>query len=318
MSAGGAILTLTVQGRDVDAISDRVADHLQKTVVELKTSSGGTTILEIYFDNTLEAEIADKALADFPLRHGSGRAVLSSSIREYAAEEWTESWKKHFKPMEFGERLRICPPWLARSEVGGQDPAVREDRVGSMSRDAGLTESAYHSGSRIEIVVNPGLSFGTGTHFTTGFCLEQLDRLVPESGAKSMADIGTGSGILAIAAVKLGVDMAVGADFDPLCIEQSALNADANGVGEHIEFFQHDITDGWPDVRYDIVCANMYSSLLIDNASTLLRMTKKYLLLTGIRELEIDGVADMFVRLGGREMVRDCGGEWCGLLMGGA
>ena len=131
-----------------------------------------------------------------------------------------------------------------------------------------------------------------------------------------MADIGTGSGILAIAAVRLGVEHAVGADFDPLCVEQSVLNAEANGVAEQTEFFQHDITEGWPNETYDIVCANIYSSLLIDNAATLLRITKKYLLLTGIREIEVDGVADRFVLLGGREIVRDCGGEWAGLVIG--
>jgi ribosomal protein L11 methyltransferase len=293
-SAGGAILTLAVSQSDAESISDWIAEHLEKTVVELKTPGGKDALLEVYFDNTLEAEVAAKAMDCFP--------NFGKSIREYAAEEWTESWKKHFKPMEVGQRLRVCPPWLARSEKTSKDS---ECRTGSMSRTGKLNE----------VVINPGLSFGTGNHFTTRFCLEQLDRLVPESGAKTMADIGTGSGILAIAAVKLGVTCAVGADFDPLCIEQAALNAQANGVAGQTEFFQHDIADGFPDERFDIVCANIYSSLLIDHASTLLRITGKYLLLTGIREVEVDGVADTFVRLGGRETVRDCNGEWSGLVI---
>jgi ribosomal protein L11 methyltransferase len=283
---GGAILTLAVPQFEASVISDWIAEHFEKTVVELLKPSSGNVMLEVYFDNTLEAEVAAKALEDFPLRQGSGQAILGSSIREYAAEEWSESWKKHFKPMDIGERLRVCPPWLA----GESD--------------------------RTELVINPGLSFGTGNHFTTRFCLEQLDRFVPESGAKTMADIGTGSGILAIASVKLGVEKAIGADFDPLCVEQSELNAAANGVSEQTEFFQHDITEGWPDEKYDIVCANIYSSLLIDNASTLLRIAGKYLLMTGIREMEVDGVADTFVRLGGREIVRDCSSEWAGLVIG--
>lgn len=278
---GGAILTLAVSQNDAETISDWIAEHLEKTVVELKKPGGADVLLEVYFENTLEAEIAKRALDDFP--------VSGMFIREYAAEEWTESWKKHFKPMDVGERLRVCPPWLS-GESG-----------------------------RIELVINPGLSFGTGNHFTTRFCLEQLDRIVPESGAKTMADIGTGSGILAIAAIKLGAESAVGADFDPLCVEQAIKNAEANGVAEQTEFFQHDITDGWslaePDTC-DIVCANIYASLLIDNAATLLRITGKYLLLTGIREVELDGVADTFVRLGGRELVRDCDGEWSGLVIG--
>lgn len=287
---GGAILTLITVQNEAEIISDWVADHLGKTVVELKKPGGVECALEIYFDNTIEAEIAACALEQFPLRQGPGRAVLGGAIREYAVEDWTESWKKHFKPMDIGRQLRVVPPWLAGD--GGQK--IQE---------------------RIEIVINPGLSFGTGNHFTTRFCLEQLDRFVPQSGAKTMLDIGTGSGILAIAAVKLGVEKALGVDFDPICIECSIENAQANGVSKQTAFRWQDITDGWPDEKYDIVCANIYAALLIDNAATLLRVTKDRLLLTGIREVELDGVADMFVRLGGCEIVRDGDGEWSGLVI---
>jgi len=275
---GGAILTLVTARSEAETIGDWAAENLQKTVVELKLPGDAEVAIEIYFDTTTEAEIAEQALKSFPVR--------DSAIREYAAEEWAESWKKHFKAMDIGQKLRVCPPWLARES------------------------------DRIELVINPGLSFGTGNHFTTRFCLEQLDRFVPESGAKTMLDIGTGSGILAIAAIKLGAERALGVDFDELCVEQAILNAEANGVAEQTEFRPHDITNGWPmDETYDVVCANIYASLLIDNAATLLRVTKNYLLLTGIREVELDGVADTFVRLGGKEIVRDCDREWSGLVI---
>ncbi|NOU35874.1 MAG: 50S ribosomal protein L11 methyltransferase [Kiritimatiellaceae bacterium] len=284
---GGAILTLMIAQNEAERISDWVAENLGRTVVELKKPGGTECALEIYFDNTIEAEIAARALEQFPIK---GRA-----IREYADEEWAESWKKHFKPMDIGQRLRVVPPWLANSGDRNQESEV--------------------SGEKIEIVINPGLSFGTGNHFTTRFCLEQLDRFVPQSGAKTMLDVGTGSGVLAIAAVKLGAEQALGVDFDPICVECSIENAEANGVADKTAFRQHDITDGWPNEKYDIVCANIYSTLLIDNASTLLRIAGKYLLLTGIREMELDGVADTFVRLGGREIVRDCDNEWGGLVI---
>ena len=308
---GGAILTLATVQSEADAISDWIAENLEKTVVELKKPGSADVMLEVYFDNTLEAEIAAKALEPFPRstssgQAGSGQAISGTFVREYAAEEWAESWKKHFKPMDIGKTLRVCPPWLA----GGGEPRSED----SLSDEA-LAKSGGQKTERIEIVVNPGLSFGTGNHFTTRFCLEQLDRFVPESGAKTMLDIGTGSGILAIAAIRLGAESALGVDFDELCVEQSILNAAANGVAEQTAFRQHDITDGWPNEKYDIVCANIYASLLIDNAMTLLRVTKKHLLLTGIREVELDGVADTFVQLGGREIVRDCNGEWSGLVI---
>jgi ribosomal protein L11 methyltransferase len=273
---GGAILTLMIAQSDAERISDWVAENLEKTVVELKKPGGTECALEIYFNDTIEAELAARAMEHFP--------TFGKSIREYADEEWAESWKKHFKPMDIGQKLRVVPPWLA-----GQS-------------------------KRIELVINPGLSFGTGNHFTTRFCLEQLDRFVPQSGAKTMLDIGTGSGVLAIAAVKLGVDSALGVDFDPICVECSAENAEVNGVADRTSFRQHDITHGWSDEKYDIVCANIYSTLLIDNASTLLRVAGKYLMLTGIREMELDGVADTFVQLGGREIVRDSDSEWGGLV----
>jgi ribosomal protein L11 methyltransferase len=272
--------------------------------VELKKPGGTEVALEIYFDTTLEAEIAARALAAFPVR--------GTFVREYAAEEWSESWKKHFKPMNFGTRLRVVPPWLCgaegqRSEIRGRRSEVRNQRSEVRNQTS--------EGARIEIVLNPGLSFGTGNHFTTRFCLEQLDRFVPETRARTMLDVGTGSGILAIAAVKLGAESAVGTDFDPICVERAAENAAENGVADRTRFFEHDIMDGWRGEPADIVCANIYASLLIDNAATLLRMAKTHLLLTGIREVELDGVADTFVRLGGREAVRDCDGEWGGLVI---
>ncbi|MBM4152724.1 MAG: methyltransferase domain-containing protein [Kiritimatiellaceae bacterium] len=279
---GGAILTLMIAQCDAESISDWVAENLERTIVELKKPGGLECALEIYFDDSIEAELAARVLERFPIK--------SHSIREYLAEEWAESWKKHFKPMNIGEHLRVVPPWLA-------------------------SQAQELDSSRTELVINPGLSFGTGNHFTTRFCLEQLDRFVAQSGAKTMLDIGTGSGVLAIAAVKLGVEQALGVDFDPICIECSQENAQVNGVAAQTTFRQHDITHGWPDEKYDIVCANIYASLLIDHAATLLRITGKYLLLTGIREVELDGVADTFVRLGGIEKIRDCDNEWSGLVM---
>lgn len=310
---GGAILTLMTAQSAAETISDWVAENLERTVVELKKPGGTECALEIYFDNTIEAEIAARAMEQFP--------TFGKSIREYADEEWAESWKKHFKPMDIGQNLRVVPPWLAGDR--GQKTAVGGQKIQE----------------RIEIVINPGLSFGTGNHFTTRFCLEQLDRFVPQSGAKTMLDIGTGSGVLAIAAVRLGVEQALGVDFDPICVECSIENAAANGVADKTAFRQHDITNGWPpcddgkvwgrrprlpdsagevacatENKYDIVCANIYASLLIDNAATLLRVAGKYLMLTGIREVELDGVADTFVKLGGREIVRDRDSEWGGLV----
>ncbi len=296
---GGAILTLTVVQSEAERISDWAAEHLERAVVELIKPGGSECMLEIYFNNRIEAELAAQAVTDC--------SILVKSVREYADEEWTESWKKHFKPMNVGERLRICPPWMA----GNGGPQTED----GFSTDASATAEGQKTEERMEIVLTPGLSFGTGNHFTTRFCLEQLDRFVPETGAKTMLDVGTGSGVLAIAGVKLGAERAVGVDFDPICVECAIENAQVNGVAEQTEFFQHDISNGWKNETYDIVCANIYSSLLIEHAATLWRMTGRMLMLTGIREVEIDGVAETFVRLGAREAVRDSDREWAGIVL---
>ena len=277
---GGAILTLTVAQNDAKLISDWVAEHLERTVVAL--SSGLETTLEIYFETDVEAELASLALEGFP--------IIGKSIHEYVVKDWAESWRNHFVPMDIGERLHVRPTSLPGEDVRRTD--------------------------RLEIVLNPGLSFGTGNHFTTHFCLEQLDRLIPDIGARTVFDVGTGTGVLAIASIKLGAEKAFGLDFDELCLEQAASNAETNGVAKQIEFIHHDITDGWFDAVYDIVCANVYASILSDTASHLLGAARSYLVVSGIREEEIDKVAYAFVRVGGREILRDSDGEWGGLVIG--
>lgn len=277
----GAIVAILVEAGEAGRISDWAADNWSVAVAEHKKPGGMDVLLEIYFENSLEAELAARAVRQFPIR--------DCSVREYRAEEWTESWKRHFHAVDIGTRLRVVPPWLA-----GQAP------VGD---------------PRAEVVINPGLSFGTGNHFTTRFCLEQLDRLVPESGRGTFLDIGTGSGILAIAAVKLGAKQATGTDMDPVCVQQAGENSALNGVADRTRFMLHDITSGWHGEAFDLACANIYASLLIDQASTLLRAARKTLIVTGIREMEVDGVAEAFVRLGGRERVRDSDHEWAGLVI---
>ena len=108
-------------------------------------------------------------------------------------EEWETAWKKYYHAMEIGSRLAVCPSW------------------------------EEYTGSRKVIRLDPGMAFGTGTHETTSLCLAQLDRLV--KGGERMLDIGTGSGILAIAALLLGAESAEGVDIDPMCVRTAGENA---------------------------------------------------------------------------------------------
>ena len=120
---------------------------------------------------------------------------------------WEREWLRDFKPMRFGRRLWICPDGQAPDLAPGDDPTTI-----------------------VRIDLDPGLAFGTGTHPTTRLCLEWLDSNVPDKQAGTVIDYGCGSGVLAIAALKLGMTRATGVDIDPQALLASAQNAERNGL----------------------------------------------------------------------------------------
>ena len=148
-------------------------------------------------------------------------------------EDWQNAWKKYYHAMDIGQRLAIVPGW--------------ED----------------YDTDRIRITMDPGMAFGTGTHETTSLCLELLDRLV--QGGERVLDIGTGSGILAIAALKLGAREADGVDIDPMCVRTAGENAQRNGVAEHFRVLVGDLSDK-AEGTYDIITANIVAAAILSLA----------------------------------------------------
>ena len=276
----GGQLNLLVAVQDVESVCEWVRETLQKEPIEVTKPLAEESLIEIYFDSLLEAEIARKALPDEWL-------IRSAEAKEYLEKDWTTFWQHHFQFMELGKKLRIVPEW----EKGPED-------------------------ERINIIINPGLSFGTGGHFTTKFCLEALEEAFLTLKPETMIDAGTGSGILSIAAIKLGIPSVDAFDYDPVCIDQCTQNAARNGVEGRINFFQADVLEpGWHIKPADVVCANILTSVLLEAAPLIKRATGKRMLLSGIREIEADAVADTFVQLGCREISRDGDGKWCGLVI---
>jgi ribosomal protein L11 methyltransferase len=161
-----------------------------------------------------------------------GEARLA--IKPLRRENWAESWKRHFQPIEIGQRLLIKAGWSRRHARPGQ-------RV---------------------VILDPGLSFGTGQHPTTLFCLRQLARLRRRDREQAFLDIGAGSGILAIAAAKLGYSPVVGLDNDPEAVRASRQNIKRNNV--RVLLRRADLTrlPLVPRRRYDIICANLMGDLL--------------------------------------------------------
>ncbi len=170
--------------------------------------------------------------------------------------DWNENWKKYFKAFEIGKKLAVCPSW---EEYDNKD-------------------------SRTVISLDPGAAFGTGSHATTSLCLEILEKRVTND--TTVLDIGTGSGILAIAADLLGAKSAIGVDIDAQSVKTAIQNAEINGVSEKTEFLVGDLADKISG-KYDIVCANIVADVVIRLFDNVADFMKK----DGI--LIVSGIIDM-------------------------
>ncbi|MCK5676316.1 MAG: 50S ribosomal protein L11 methyltransferase, partial [Verrucomicrobia bacterium] len=232
----GGQLNLLVTIEIVQPVCEWVREVLQKEPIEVTQPFAEESRIEVYFDSLLEAQIALKALP-------TELSTQASEAKEYKAQDWTTFWQHHFQTMELGRNLRIIPEWESTPADG-----------------------------RVNIVINPGLSFGTGGHFTTKFCLEALEEAVLTLKPGTMTDAGTGSGILSIAAIKLGIPHVDAFDYDPVCIDQCNENATRNGVDGTINFFQANVLEpGWHSEPADIVCANILTSVLLEAAPLIKR-----------------------------------------------
>jgi ribosomal protein L11 methyltransferase len=216
------------------------------------------------------------------LKTGSGRVTIAKMRRE----DWAESWKRHFKPIEIGVALLIKPSWSKKAPRKNQ--AV--------------------------VVLDPGLSFGTGQHPTTEFCLRELARCGKNATDRSFLDIGTGSGILAIAAVKLGYSPVLAFDFDPEAVRVARANARANGVRNNLRIVRKNVAKLpiHPVRQYDLICANLISTLLIAERQRMVAQLNAggRLVLAGILKSEFSQVEKCFAEVGLKLATSQTGNEW--------
>jgi ribosomal protein L11 methyltransferase len=183
---------------------------------------------------------------------GLDTGAVGIRIAKVKREDWAESWKRHFKPITI--RAPRSTAAADRSGVGARSLLVKP----SWTNPRAVRNQAV-------VVLDPGLSFGTGQHPTTSFCLQMLVRGLKQGTKRSFLDIGTGSGILAIAAVKLGYGPVHAFDFDPEAVRVARENARKNRVAGRLTLTRSDITQlsPRPRRRYDLICANLISNLLI-------------------------------------------------------
>jgi ribosomal protein L11 methyltransferase len=233
--------------------------------------------------NTLLAELSDALEA-------LGVPTQGTSLTALAEQDWNANWKAGFTAFQLSPRLRIVPSW-----------SNEEDKK------PGAT-----------LQVDPGMAFGTGTHFTTAGCTQLLDDLLASwpGAAPTLLDVGTGTGILALAGLRLGAASAVGVDADPRAIEASAENARINGLTERLQLFEGG-PEAAPPGTFAIVLANLIAPLLSELAATLCSRLAPdaSLILSGILCRQEEGIVEAFAKHGLETVQRLCDEEWVALRM---
>ena len=276
-------------------VAVRVARECEETAISLLFELGTTGIVTLeessdevslgaYFDAGNNHEEMISAVRAKFASAGLDKMLFEVSITEIADQDWMQKWKEGFEPIGIGHRLVVAPSWKLPAE----------------------TES------RIVIRIDPGMAFGTGTHETTRLCLEAIEKRW-RGGA--LLDVGTGTGILAIAAAKLSPQSKITAiDIDPLAVEVARENAGIN-TASNLDIFAGQPKD-CRDQKFDMVVANLTAEVIIDLMSDLVACLADsgLMILSGILTSLAGDVERRAVDAGLEIIERSEAGEWAALV----
>ncbi len=233
-------------------------------------------------DENIRSILADmeqlRARSELPL------GTLETSRREIEGDDWIDVWKKHFRPIEIGERLVVCPEWIEYAPKAGQE-VIRLDS---------------------------NMAFGTGEHETTSMCLEFLQRYLKEGD--TVVDVGCGSGILGIGALKLGAKFAYLTDIDYVAVRSAEHNLALNGVADRAKVALSDLLDN-AEIAGEVMTANITADILCRLASSIPKNLKQggTLILSGIIDSKLAQVVGVYEGLGLRLVEQKKKGEWYAL-----
>lgn len=253
-------------------------DYVDEDLVRQKE---GETKINVYVSDNISgremlSEIRSSMLELKSLDEEKAFGRLEIELENMSEEDWANNWKKYFHPIEIGERIMIKPEW----------------------------EELEKETDRIVFDINPGMSFGTGSHYTTQLCLESIEKFV--NGGESVLDLGCGSGILSIISLMLGAKEAVAVDIDPNAVDIAYQNAARNGIGkENYKVYAGNIlTDTELNEKisgkYEVVVANIVADVIIGLAP----MAKKYMkengvfITSGIIEDRVEDVKEALTEAG--------------------
>ena len=231
--AAEAVATMIAEGgiyiEDYSDIEEQVEQiaHVDLIEQELLDKPRDTVIIHMYLE---PGDSPVETLALIAARMEAAGIPYTSETEGVEQEDWQNGWRKYYHPMDVGQRLAVVPSW--------QD----------------------YETSRVKLILDPGLAFGTGGHETTNLCLEVLDERV--RGGERVLDIGTGSGILAIAALKLGAAVAEGVDIDPVAVRTAGENAALNGVADKLTVLVGALSDKATG-KNDIITANIVANAIM-------------------------------------------------------
>ena len=295
---------LTLNGFDSFIIDDEAEfhtfletnrDYWDIVDEDLEKSLDGVSRIRLYLADGPDApeeiarlrELLNGLLTAYP-EAGLGKLTLSlANVRD---EDWENNWKQYYQPIPIGDRLLVVPKWLK------PDPAEE----------------------RIPVYLDPGMIFGTGAHASTQMCMLRLEELI--RGGEEVLDLGSGSGILSITALRLGAAHATGVDVDPKAEDIARENAAINGLGAdrftavtgNVITGQEALTELFSRT-YDVVCMNIFADVIIPMAAVLSRfMTgKTRVICSGVLESRYEEVRAAIEAAGLRISSLQTMNDWC-------
>jgi ribosomal protein L11 methyltransferase len=277
-------VSLTVNGELAESVADVLARFAPNGVMteqsvkfnndEDEGTATGPITVRAYLEVNDQLEETRQKIEESLFYLGMIQPVPNPTYKQIADQNWMEAWKQHYKPILIGERLLILPAWLQNPEP-----------------------------TRIPIKIDPGMAFGTGTHPTTQLCLELMEsvnlRGLKDLGGLKVIDVGCGSGILSIAALKLGASKVLGVDIDIESVKNSRENADVNEIGDELILGQGSVTEvlnnQFEFKSAPLVVANILAPVLIrlfDAGLADLIESDGEIILSGILSHQAEGVIE--------------------------
>ncbi len=236
--------------------------------------------VKIYLSEDEDTPATRQRIEEIIYQMGRMYPMPPPTFRKLAEEDWANAWKKHYHPFRIGKKIWIQPSWLDREDEIAGDDAIQPDDV--------------------VLVLDPGMAFGTGTHPTTQMCLRAVEEFVKPK--HTVLDVGTGSGILAIAAEKMGATKLLAFDTDEMAVRTTLANAAQNGM-QYIEVRQATL-DQITEKPWDVVLVNILAHIIIpllrDDGLLSYVAEDGVLILSGIIEEQAEGVITAVSNAGGR------------------